>query len=117
MRDKHEQRVKDYLLDIAEAIDLIESYTKGCSAEDFFRSFKLQDAVERRIGIIGEAASSIPASFRQKYPEVAWAEVAGMRNLLIHEYFGTDHKIVWDVVEKDLPKLKKQIVEILKQTG
>jgi uncharacterized protein with HEPN domain len=113
MRDKHEQRIKDYLLDILESIDLIEKYTMEFSEKDFFDSIQTQDAVSRRIGVIGEAANKLPITFREKYSDVAFGKAAGMRNILIHEYFDNDLKIIWDVIVKDLPKLKKQIVEIL----
>ena len=114
MPNKHEQRIRDYLLDITEAIDLIESYTAHFSEEDFENSIQAQDSVARRIGIIGEAANNLPEDFKGNYPQVAWGKAAGMRNILVHEYFDTDLEIVWDVVKKDLPELKKQIQEILK---
>lgn len=99
---------------IAESIELIEDFSKGLSLSDFLHSVKTQDAVIRRLEIIGEATKNIPKSFRIKYPQTRWDEMARMRDKLIHHYFGVDLKITWNVIKKDLPILKKQITIILK---
>lgn len=105
---------KIFLKHIVESIEEIEKYTKGVSKEEFFKDSKSQDAVIRRIEIIGEAVKNLPSGFKNKHPEISWPEIAGMRDVLIHEYFGVDLDIVWETIKKDLPDLKEKILEILK---
>lgn len=109
------RRDKDFLGDISEAINLISLYTKGLTYQKFLEDRKVQDAVVRNLEVIGEASKNIAAAFKAKYPDVPWKKVAGLRDKLIHFYFGIDYKIVWSIVKKELPKLSKQVKEILKQ--
>lgn len=102
-----------YIEDILESIDKIEEYIGEIKEEDFYRNTQLQDSVLRRLEIIGEAAKNIPLAFRNKYSIIPWKKMAGMRDVLIHEYFGVNLKRVWRVANKDLPRLKKEIFKII----
>ncbi len=103
-----------YLNDIAESITKIEKYTNGITKADFLKKEPIQDAVVRRLEIIGEAVKNIPESFRKKYPDIPWRKIAGTRDKLIHEYPGVDMLLVWEVIKKSLPELKKEIEKIKK---
>ena len=104
---------KIFLEHIFESIVEIENHIKGVSENDFMDDIKTQDAVMRRIEIIGEAVKNLPKSIKDKNPKIKWKNIAGTRDILIHEYFGVDKDLVWDIVKKDIPKLKKQISKIL----
>jgi len=103
---------KAYINDILEAIDRIESYTNNLTIDDFSESSLYQDAIVRNLEIIGEAVKSLPKKLIAKYPEIEWKKIAGLRDILIHAYFGIDIEIVWDVVQNKLPELKNQMMLI-----
>ncbi len=103
-----------FLKDILESVKLIEKYTKNVSKKKFLVNKETQDAVVRRLEVIGEAARNLPEGSKQLNSKIAWRKIIAMRNLLIHEYFGVDLKLVWAVVKNNLPEFKKQIKEILK---
>jgi len=81
----------------------------------FSKSVTIQDATVRRLEIIGEAVRNIPDSFRKKHAKVPWKKIAGLRDVLIHEYFGVDMELVWKIANKDIPKLKKQVINLLEK--
>lgn len=104
-----------FLEDILENINLIENSLGQISKNLFQTDLDKRDATLRRLEIIGEAVKNIPESFRKKYPKILWKDIAGFRDILTHAYFGVDFERVWKVVKKDLPKLKKEIKEILEK--
>ncbi|MCH8024418.1 MAG: DUF86 domain-containing protein [Candidatus Marinimicrobia bacterium] len=102
-----------YLQDIWESILAAEEYTRGLTKEEFLNNRQVQDAVIRRLEVIGEAVKYLSGEFKSKYPEIAWAKIAGLRDVLIHQYFGINLKRVWEVVKTDLPLLKKDLIVII----
>ena len=100
-----ERILLDYLNDILESISDIKEFTAGMTQENFSKDKKTIKAVVRSLEVIGEAAGKIPQQIRNRYPEVSWQEIIGMRNRLIHEYFGIDLDIIWQTIEEDLEPL------------
>lgn len=103
-----------YMDDILEAARRIEKYTKGFIYGDFIKSGLVVDGVVRNLEIIGEAAKNVPVQIKEKYPEVEWKKISGLRDILAHEYFGIDLEVVWDIVQQKVPALKIQVRRILK---
>jgi uncharacterized protein with HEPN domain len=99
--------------DIYDSIKAIQKYTLGLRKADFMASSEKQDAVVRRLEIIGEAANRLTDDFRSQYPEIPWSEIVGLRNVLIHEYDSIDLNRVWETILKDIPELERQIRKIL----
>jgi len=97
---------------ILEAINKIENYTDDISKEEFLEEVKTQDAVIRRLEIIGEAIKNLPEEFKEENRDELWEGAAGMRDILIHQYFGVDLEIVWNTVNKTLPEVKENIENI-----
>lgn len=107
---------KDYKIlveHILESIGQIEKYTDNIFEDDFIESMQIQDSVIRRLEIIGEAIENFPKEIKTEHSDIQWNEISGMRNFLIHEYFGVDAYLVWETVENDIPKLKKQMKKII----
>jgi len=102
-----------YLQHILDAIAKIDSYLEGVSEEAFSQQSLIQDGVIRQLEIIGEAVKMIPESIRLAHPNIEWKKIAGLRDILAHQYFGVDIEIIWDVLENKLPALAKEVDEIL----
>jgi uncharacterized protein with HEPN domain len=105
---------KLYFKDILDSITKIESYTKGMSFRNFSHNKMVIDAVIRNFEIIGEAAKNLPPKTKSMHKAIPWKEMAGMRDKVIHEYFGVDLKIVWKTIKQSLPELKKALKKILR---
>lgn len=97
---------------ILECIQLIENYLSGKTKSDFMGSVQLQDSVIRRIEIIGEAVKSIPDDVKSRYTQIPWSDIAGMRDILIHKYFGVDLDLAWEAAIRDIPDLKERLLAI-----
>jgi len=105
-----------YLQDILAACESIEAFTAGMDLDAFRKDDKTASAVIRKLEVIGEATKQLPEEFRQRHPEIPWKEMAGMRDRLIHFYFGVDHRLVWQTIIDRLPNLIRQIQHILERT-
>lgn len=101
------------LQDILTSIHRILEYTKGIRFEEYDSDVKTRDAVERNFQIIGEASGRLSEFFKQTHAQIEWRIVKDFRNFLIHEYFGVDNAIVWDVIQHDLPRLSDDVQKIL----
>lgn len=106
---------RDYINDIFDSIGEIESFTAAMRFEEFAKDKKTINAVVRSLEVIGEAAKKIPGAMRNKYPRIPWKKMAGMRDKLIHEYFGINKEILWKTAKDELPLLKSLIQYMLKE--
>ena len=100
---------------ILESIELIKRYTEGRSLEEFLNDVQFQDSVIRRLEIIGEAVKNIPDDIKKEHPEIPWKEIAGMRDIVVHGYFGIDLELTWRTVERDIPELERKISAIYEE--
>lgn len=98
-----------------ESINLIEENMQDKTKTEFLETKQLQDAVIRRIEIIGEAVKNIPDDIKEKYKDIPWRNIMGMRDILIHQYFGVDLELTWEVINNNIPELKKQISSVKKK--
>jgi len=113
MTDQRDVRL--YLDDVLLALEKIESYTKTMTKEEFMKDEKTIDAVIRNFTVLGEAVKNIPSSVRNEHRGIPWRSIAGMRDKLVHEYFGIRYDIIWKTIRTRIPPLKSEIKEILTQ--
>ena len=109
-----ERADRDFLSDIQEAVRRITVYTTTMTYEAFLTDTRTQDAVIRNLEIIGEATKNLSTELRAKYPDISWKGMAGMRDRLIHHYFGVNLDIVWHIITAELPDVASRIEEILR---
>jgi len=102
---------------ILDSIDAITSYLKGVSKSDLEKDRLKQSAVIRELEVIGEAVKNISESIKKEYPNIQWKQIVGMRDKLIHHYFGVDLDTIWETIEKDIPNLEKCIKQILQKNN
>ena len=108
---------KLYLEDILAAIERINSYTRSVDFKTFQNDSQKVDAVLHNLEVIGEAAKNVPMDLRTAYPDIEWRKIAGLRDIIVHEYFGVSVEIVWDIIQNKLPDLHKGVKEILEKAG
>ena len=110
---------KDYrvfLRDILDAAGSISEYTLDTSFEEFSGKKIVSDAVIMNLAVIGEAAKKVPASLKKNYPSVDWRGIAGLRDILVHKYSSINLKVIWDIVENELPELKSTVKKMLEDS-
>jgi len=105
----------DYLEDILEAIEKAEQFISGMSFQEFTEDDKTVYAVVRALEIVGEAAKKIPDDVRERHADLPWREMSGMRDKLIHDYFGVDEEVVWKTVQEDLQSVRGQIERMISE--
>jgi uncharacterized protein with HEPN domain len=110
---KEKRNYKVYLLDIKDAINKGISFIKDLTYEEFEKDEKTQFALIRAIEIIGEASKKVPTEIKEQSEEIPWREISGMRDVLIHDYFGINAEVVWKTAKEDLPELKINIEKLI----
>ncbi len=103
----------DYLNDMLESTKKIFEFTQEMKFDFFMKDEKTFLAVIRCLEVIGEASNKIPVEFKKKHPEIPWKEISGMRNKLIHEYFGVQAEVIWKTIQEDLPLLKNRLQKLI----
>lgn len=114
---KAKRKYSDYLNDILDSINKGLSFIDGMTYEDFMEDEKTQFALIRAIEIIGEASKKIPIEIKTQSQEIPWREIGGMRDLLIHDYFGINIQVVWETAKNDLPELKRKLQNLIQENS
>ena len=103
----------DYVEDLMDAVLKVEEFTRDMEYEDFVRDDKTVFAVVRALEIMGEAVKRLPPAVKNRYPAIAWKDIAGMRDKLTHEYFGVNLRVIWDTAKQDIPTLRPLMQKLL----
>ncbi|MDD2793827.1 MAG: DUF86 domain-containing protein [Sediminibacterium sp.] len=104
---------KQRLLHILESISEIENYISGANFDTFLQNSMMRFATVKQIEIIGEASNSITEETKARFDEIQWRQIIGLRHILVHEYFGVDNNLIWQIIANDIPDLKQDIIKIL----
>jgi uncharacterized protein with HEPN domain len=110
---KEEVKDKSRLKHIIQALNEIEFYTEGVEKQEFLDNSMMRFACIKQLEIIGEASNHLSDNFKNKYPTIEWRQIIGMRNVFVHEYFSLDNHVLWDIVNFDIPNLKKELIKII----
>lgn len=113
MPDKIGDKIR--LQHVLDAIDMIHNYVIGADYNDFSTSSMMQDACIRQLQVIGEACGKVSDELKQNNPAIPWRQIVGLRIIVVHEYFGVDDKVIWDIIQNDLPALKQQVERIAQE--
>ncbi|MBD2848630.1 DUF86 domain-containing protein [Paenibacillus sp. IB182496] len=106
-----------FLEDILDAMNRIQEYIRGVDYDSFLNNGMMIDAVIRNLEVIGEASRNTSDDIRLRYPEIPWRSMIGLRNILIHEYFGIDESIVWEVITKNLGEMRPHLLKAIQEEG
>lgn len=98
---------------VLEAIETIEGYIAGTDFDGFVSNSMMLDACIRQLQVVGESCRSVTIDLRQKYPDIPWKQIVGLRIIVIHEYFGIDINVIWEIIQDDLPSFKIQVLNVL----
>ena len=112
MRNKSGDKIR--LQHILDAMSEVENYLTEIDFTGFMQNSMMRFACIKQLEIIGEASNHITSETKEKFSSVAWAQIIGMRNVFVHEYFGVDTELVWEIIMNDLPELKKKVIEIIR---
>jgi uncharacterized protein with HEPN domain len=110
-----DREIVDFLEDAMDAMEKAERFVADMSYGEFIKDEKTVFAVLRAIEVIGEAVKHMPTDFRMKFPDIPWRDIAGMRDVLIHDYFGVDLETVWVTIKTNIPKTKPFFIRVLEQ--
>lgn len=102
-----------YSEDMIQSMERIGEYADGLDLQEFKQNHLVIDAVVRNFEIIGEASKNVPKDIREKYPEIPWRQMYGLRNLIAHEYFGVDYEMIWEIATKNIPQNYKDLLNIV----
>jgi uncharacterized protein with HEPN domain len=108
-----EDRDAAYLWNLVEAGRKIQEFTSGISFSEYVGHAILPSAVERQFGVLGEAARKVSASFKSEHPEIQWRQMIGLRNILAHRYYATDHAVIWQIIHEKLPPILDQVGSLI----